>query len=148
MKLKLEFWVGLFTIASGLCLVWLSVSVAGIKIFGDDSYHLDAQFNNVAGLKTGASVEIAGVEIGKVEGISLKDPDALVRMKIENRFKIYEEDIASVRTKGIIGDRYIKISRGGSEEELPVGGLMTETEGVVDIEDIISKIVHNLTDEE
>ena len=93
----------------------------------------------------GASVEIAGVQIGEVSGIDLKDPVARITLRLDRSVQIKDDDIASIRTKGIIGDRYVKISRGASSNHIPEGGLVVDTESVVDIEDIIGKIVHNLS---
>ena len=126
----------------------MAVGLGGIEIFNSSSYYLKAEFDNISGLKVGASVEIAGVPIGQVVGISLKDPQAVVTMKVGNSIKIQDDDIAAIRTKGIIGDRYIKISRGASEGFLEPGDTMIETESVVDIEDIIGKLVHSLSGSE
>ena len=144
--LTTEFFVGLFTLFSVACIGWLAVGLGGIQLFKSDTYDVYAEFDNISGLKTGASVEIAGVPIGSVHSIDLKDPVAKVTLRVNNSVKLKDDDIASIRTKGIIGDRYVKISRGGSEDYVPVGGTITETESVVDIEDIIGKLVHNFTD--
>jgi phospholipid/cholesterol/gamma-HCH transport system substrate-binding protein len=144
-RLTVEFYVGLFTLIGVLAAGWLAVGLGGVDIFGSNKYTVYAEFDNISGLKSGASVEIAGVEIGEVTGIALDDPMALVTLRITNEIKIREDDIASIRTKGIIGDRYVKISRGASDEYVPEGGRVVETESVVDIEDIIGKLVHNLT---
>jgi phospholipid/cholesterol/gamma-HCH transport system substrate-binding protein len=143
-----EFYVGLFSIVSLLAAGWLAVGLGGIELFSSNSYVLYAEFDNISGLQSGASVEIGGVPIGQVTDISLKDPEALITMKIQNSVKIQDDDIAAVRTKGIIGDRYIKISRGSSEQFIEPSGLMIETESVVDIEDIIGKLVHTFTSKE
>jgi phospholipid/cholesterol/gamma-HCH transport system substrate-binding protein len=93
-------------------------------------------------------VEIAGVPVGKVESIKLEDPSALVRLRLSNDVKIKDDDILSIRTKGIIGDRYIKISRGGSDTYIEPEGRVTETESVMDIEDLIGKFVHQLSNDD
>jgi phospholipid/cholesterol/gamma-HCH transport system substrate-binding protein len=80
-----------------------------------------------------------------VSNISLKDPVARVTLKLNRSIKLKDDDIASIRTKGIIGDRYVKISRGGSTQYIEEGGTMTETESVIDIEDVIGKVVHSLS---
>lgn len=139
-----EFFVGVFALIGVTCAGWLAVGLGDIELLGSDTYTIYAEFDNISGLKTGASVEIAGVPIGEVESISLKDPAARVKLKINNGIKIQDDDIASIRTKGIIGDRYVKISRGGSDDSISKNGTITETESVVDIEDIIGKIVHSL----
>lgn len=144
-KFTLEFFVGLFTILGLGSTGYLAMGLGGLEIFGSNTYTIIAEFDNISGLKKGASVEIAGVPIGKVTNISLRDPMADVTLNIVNSVRIRDDDIAAIRTKGIIGDRYVKISRGASDDHIPVGGRMVETESVVDIEDIIGKLVHSFS---
>ena len=140
-----EFLVGIFAIVGVAAGGWLAVGLGGVTLFQGDQYSLTSEFDNVSGLKRGASVEIAGVPVGQVSDISLNDPGALVAMRINNEVPIKEDDIFSIRTKGIIGDRFVKISRGGSDITLEPGSTVTETESVVDLEDVIGKIVHSMT---
>ena len=142
---SLEFFVGLFTAAGVAAAAYLAVGLADLELSSKDTYLIYAEFDNISGLKYGASVEIAGVPIGVVSDISLKDPDARVTLKLNRSIKLKDDDIASIRTKGIIGDRYVKISRGASSDYIPEGGTMTETESVIDIEDVIGKVVHSLS---
>jgi phospholipid/cholesterol/gamma-HCH transport system substrate-binding protein len=142
---SLEFFVGLFTAGGVAAAAYLAVGLAGLELTSKDTYLIYAEFDNISGLKYGASVEIAGVPIGAVSDISLKDPVARVTLKLNRSIKLKDDDIASIRTKGIIGDRYVKISRGGSTEYIQEGGTMTETESVIDIEDVIGKVVHSLS---
>lgn len=144
-SLSIEFFVGLFTIVCCGAMGWLAVGLGGVDIFPSTTYEIFADFDNISGLKNGASVEIAGVQIGSVVDAVLEDPSAKVKLKISNDVAIHDDDIAAIRTKGIIGDRYIKISRGGSDMKIGAGGTITETESVVDIEDLIGKIVHSMT---
>ena len=145
--------VEVFEELDGVCLVdacchhlqeYLAVGLAGLELTSKDTYLVYAEFDNISGLKYGASVEIAGVPIGAVSDISLKDPVAKVTLKLTRSIKLKDDDIATIRTKGIIGDRYVKISRGASTDYIPEGGTMTETESVIDIEDVIGKVVHSL----
>lgn len=142
-----EFLVGIFTIIGVACAAWLAIGLGGVQFFNTNTYDVYAQFDNVSGLKTGASVEIAGVPIGEVGLIALKDPVANVTLHLKNEYKLKDDDIASIRTKGIIGDRYVKISRGGSDVFIQPGGTVVETESVVDIEDLIGKIVHSFSND-
>lgn len=142
---SLEFFVGLFAMAGVGAAAYLAVGLAGLELSSRDTYLIYAEFDNISGLKYGASVEIAGVPIGEVSAISLKDPVAKVTLKLNRSVKLKDDDIASIRTKGIIGDRYVKISRGGSDKYIEEGGTMTETESVIDIEDVIGKVVHSLS---
>jgi phospholipid/cholesterol/gamma-HCH transport system substrate-binding protein len=142
---SLEFFVGLFTAAGVAAAAYLAVGLAGLELSSKDTYLVYAEFDNISGLKYGASVEIAGVPIGVVSDISLKDPVARVTLKLNRSIKLKDDDIASIRTKGIIGDRYVKVSRGASTDYIAEGGTMTETESVIDIEDVIGKVVHSLS---
>ncbi|MCO6429618.1 MAG: outer membrane lipid asymmetry maintenance protein MlaD [Deltaproteobacteria bacterium] len=146
-KFTIEFMVGLFAMVGLAATAYLAVGLGGLELTGSDKYPIYAEFDNISGLKYGASVEIAGVPIGEVTAIRLDDPEAVVTLSINKSVKIKDDDIASIRTKGIIGDRYVKISRGASDVYIEEGGRMTETESVIDIEDIIGKIVHSLTGE-
>jgi phospholipid/cholesterol/gamma-HCH transport system substrate-binding protein len=137
-----EFWVGVFAIIGVTAAGYLSVGLAGLKVGPSDTYEIAAEFDNISGLELGASVEIAGVPVGEVKRIELKDPQAVVIMDVKNSVQIKDDDIVSIRTKGIIGDRFVKISRGASDIHIPAGGTITETESVVDIEDLIGKFVH------
>ena len=144
-KISLELIVGLFSIVSLAAIGYLCINLGGLELWKSDNYYIYAEFDNISGLKNGASVEIAGVPIGEVMDIQLKDPAARVRFKVDKTVRLKDDDIASIRTKGIIGDRYVKISRGSSETNIPDGGDLTETESVVDIEDLIGKLLQDPT---
>ncbi len=140
-KINIETGVGIFIIIGLLSLAYLSVNLGDVKLFGSDQYPVTARFANVSGLKAGATVEVAGVEIGKVSGIILEDYEAVVGMMIDPDIKIQEDAIASIRTQGIIGDKYIKIKTGGAEEFIEVNGEILETESALELEELISKYI-------
>ena len=142
--LKLEFIVGLFFLIGLLCFAYLSVNLAKMSLTDAGFYKLSAEFENISGLNEGAAVEIAGVKIGEVSEIKLNDTYAEIILKIENEVQLRDDDIASVRTKGIIGDKYVKIVPGGSDEILNDGDALIETESTLDIEDLIGKFVHSM----
>lgn len=148
-SLSVEFFVGIFSLITVAAAGYLSVGLGGLEIGGSDTYFVKAEFDNVAGLDVGSPIELAGVPVGEVWDISLKDPVAVVTIRLESSFQIRDDDILSVRTKGIVGDRYLKISRGASDVFIGEGDVITETESAVEIEDIIGKIVHSMgADEE
>lgn len=140
-KLDLELAVGLFVLAGILCLGYLSIKLAKMEVLGGDGYEIHAIFSNTGGLKEGASVVIAGVEVGRVKGVTIEDYEAKVTFTLKEGLEIQEDAIASVKTKGLIGEKYIQISPGGSEEIIPPGGMIQETEPAVDIEQLISNYV-------
>ena len=114
-----------------------------MDIIGDDHYYLEAQFESVSGLKEGSRVELAGVPVGKVEAIDLepKRQVAKVRLKIQGHVELTDDVIASVKTAGLIGDKYIRLLPGGSDLALQDGDIITETESALDLEELISKYV-------
>ncbi len=143
-KINIELIVGLFMILGFLGFAYLSIKLGDVELFGGRSnYPVNASFNSVSGLKEGAFVEIAGVKIGKVSSINLDNDDyeALVTMSINNSVKLQEDSIASIRTAGIIGDRYINIAPGGSDEYISPGGEIEETESAISLEELISKYI-------
>ncbi|MEI6827851.1 MAG: outer membrane lipid asymmetry maintenance protein MlaD [Desulfuromonadales bacterium] len=143
--IKLEVMVGTFMLVGILCLGYVSIKLGKMEFGGGDFYAVTASFDSVSGLKPGARVEVAGVEVGKVDRIVLdaKSGDrALTYLKIKNGVNITDDVIASVRTSGIIGDKFIKLRPGGSEKMLKNNGKIRETESAIDIEELVSKFIH------
>lgn len=142
---KLEMVVGTFMIIGILCLGYISIKLGKMELIGGDFYSLSASFDSVSGLKPGARIEVAGVEVGKVERIAL-DPKsgdrALVYLKIKSGIKITDDVIAAVRTSGIIGDKFILLKPGGSDRFLKNSDKIRETESAIDIEELVSKFIH------
>lgn len=142
---KLEMMVGSFMLIGILCLGYVSIKLGKMEIVGGDFYTVSAGFDSVSGLKPGARVEVAGVEVGKVDRIALdsKSGDrALAYLKIRTGVKITDDVVASVRTSGIIGDKFIKLRPGGSEKMLKNNDVIRETESAIDIEELVSKFIH------
>jgi len=140
-KFDLELAVGLFIIAGILCLGYLSIKLGKLELVGKKGYDIYGVFSNVGGLKVGSSIEIAGVEVGRVTNIALDDYQAHVVLNFPKDLKVQEDAIASVKTRGLIGEKYIEITPGGSEEIIKPGGRILETQPAVDIEGLISKFV-------
>ena len=142
-KINTELIVGLFMLAGFLAFAYLSLQMGEFSIFNlEKNYNVVARFDNVTGLKAGADIEIAGVNIGKVSGISLGDQGlARVEMLINRGVKITTDAIASVRTQGLIGDKYIKIIQGADEETLKDGDEIFDTESAIDFEELVSKYI-------
>ena len=142
-KFNLEIVVGLFMVVGFVCFAWLSVKLGDIDLLGSDRYQVTARFGSVSGLKQGAVVEIAGVKVGSVEHIELNREtyEAVVTMAIKRNVDLQEDSIASIRTAGIIGDRYANISPGGSPELIEDGGTIFETESAINLEELVSKYI-------
>lgn len=140
-KISIETIVGIFLVLGLVALAYLSVKLGGVSLFGTDQYKVTAQFGNISGLTKDATVEIAGVIVGKVSKVSLNDNDyqAKVEMLINPNVKLQEDTIASIRTQGIIGDKYVKLSPGASEVLIKNGGEIIETESSLVLEELVSK---------
>jgi len=138
---KTEVSVGLFMIMGMACLVYLSVNLGGVELFGSNAYTIRAVFGSIEGLEPGASVEIAGVPVGKVRSITLEENNARVDMEIKNGTQISDDTIASIRTKGVIGDKFVKLSPGGSDEFIEDKGELIDTESAISLEELISKYI-------
>jgi phospholipid/cholesterol/gamma-HCH transport system substrate-binding protein len=138
---SVELGVGIFVVLGIICVGYLTFRLGEVEVLGDNYYLLNARFSSVTGLKVGAQVEIAGVQVGQVDGIVLdpKDLVALVRLKIREAIRLSDDVIASVKTAGLLGDKYILLSPGGSDRILQPGELIVETEPALDIEGLISK---------
>jgi len=142
-NINTELIVGLFMIAGFLAFSYLSLQMGEFSIFNlEKNYSLEAEFENISGLKVGAGIEIAGVNIGKVARIELAEQGlAKVTLLINQDVEITEDAIASIRTQGFIGDKYIKIVQGADEEMLKEGGLIFDTESSIDFEELVSKYI-------
>lgn len=142
-KSSVEMAVGVFVIIGVICVSYLAIHLGDFELFSDRYYSLYARFQSVSGLKKGAAVELAGVEVGDVESIEL-DPVrqvAIVRLKISNDITLTEDVIASIKTSGLIGDKFVELSPGGADRILKHEDMITETESPIDIEELISKYV-------
>jgi phospholipid/cholesterol/gamma-HCH transport system substrate-binding protein len=142
-KWSVEVAVGVFVLIGIACIGYLTIRLGKMEIIGDNYYTVSARFQSIAGLKAGSEVELAGVPVGQVEGFSLDQERwmAVVQMKIMKTIVLTEDVIASIKTAGLIGDKYIKLSPGVSDVPLKPGGMIIETESALDIEELISKFV-------
>ena len=142
-KGSIETAVGIFMIIGIACVGYLTIKLGQMELMGGNYYSVYAGFQSATGLKPGAQVEMAGVPIGRVESISLdpKRQEAVVELKIENGVELSEDVIASVKTSGLIGDKYIMLTPGSGMAYLDPGDRITETESAIDIEALISKYV-------
>jgi phospholipid/cholesterol/gamma-HCH transport system substrate-binding protein len=140
-RFNLEVTVGLFVVL-GLCaLAYLSVRLGQLQVGRGNTYDLTAMFPTVAGLRVGATVEIAGVQVGRVQDISLAEYAAVVTLRLDKQLQLQDDAIASIRTRGLIGEKYVKITPGGSERLLTAGGRIREVEPPIDIETLIGHFI-------
>jgi phospholipid/cholesterol/gamma-HCH transport system substrate-binding protein len=140
-RYNLEVLVGIFVVAGLIALGYLSIKLGKLEVIGNKGYDVVAEFSNVGGLKAGSTVEIAGVDVGRVTDISLKDYQALVRIRMQQDVKIQDDAIASIKTKGLIGEKYVALTPGGSDKMVKAGGRIRETESAIDFESLISNYI-------
>ena len=142
-RTSLELTVGVFVFIGMLAVGYLTVKLGQMEMFEGDYYLVTARFQNVAGLKSGSSVEIAGVPVGRVSAIKVNPESfaAMVEMKIDKGVVLTDDTIASVKTQGLIGDKFIKLSPGGSSSNLKSGETVVETESAIDLEELISRFI-------
>jgi phospholipid/cholesterol/gamma-HCH transport system substrate-binding protein len=141
-KAKLELVVGVFVLIGILCLGYLSIKLGKLEVIGVHQYDVHAEFASVTGLKPGATVEIAGVEVGRIKSIALKDDQALVTLSIQDGVKVYSDTFATIKTRGIIGEKFITLSPGGGGEVLKPGDKIRDTEAGLDLEELVSQYIH------
>jgi phospholipid/cholesterol/gamma-HCH transport system substrate-binding protein len=140
-KYAIETIVGIFVVFGLLCVGYMTVKLGHVSLLGDDSYPLIANFTSVTGLRVGNPVAVLGIEVGKVERITMdqKNQKAMVEIRIKKDIKIYDDAIASIKTEGLIGDSYLSIDTGGAGSLLGPLGVITETQPPLDITDLIGK---------
>lgn len=148
-NIKIEFGVDVFMMVGLACLIYLAVRLGDLEAFGDAFYELDSRFVSSSGLKEGAFVEVGGVRIGKVGDISIdyESYESVVRLELDPGVKLQDDAIASIRTQGIIGDKFVKITPGGSELILEPGDVILETESSISLEELISKYIFESGDD-
>jgi phospholipid/cholesterol/gamma-HCH transport system substrate-binding protein len=140
-QLRLEAVVGLFVVLGLGCLAYMSIQLARVQFFGGNMYTLTAVFPTVTGLRNGASVEIAGVTVGHVHNVELDGFDAVVTMRVRKNVELSKDAIVSIRTRGLIGEKYLRVSQGADERTIPAGGRIREVEPPLDFEEMISQLI-------
>ncbi len=142
-KYSVEVSVGIFVVIGMILVTYMTIQLGHVKIFESNHYTLVAHYENASGLVDGANIEMAGVVVGYVDKIIFdpEEKEAILTFKIINSLKLTDDVIASIKTQGIIGDKFIKLTPGGSEELLNPGDRVTETESPLDIEELVSKYV-------
>jgi len=146
-KANTELMVGLFIIAGIVALGYISIKLGRMEIIGNKGYQVYADFPNIGGLKLGALVEIAGVEIGRVKSLSLHNYQARVVMNINPEIKLQEDTIVSIKTKGLLGEKYVAVLPGASEDYIKPNDRIRDALPPVDIEDLISKFAFGKVEE-
>ena len=137
--------VGLF-VASGIVgLFFLAMQVSNLSSFSDeDGYTITARFENSGGLKIKSPVSAAGVKIGKVSAISFdpKTYQSVVQMRINTKYNTLPDDTtASIFTAGLLGEQYVNLDPGGSDEYLKNDGKIEITQSAIILEKAIGQFL-------
>jgi phospholipid/cholesterol/gamma-HCH transport system substrate-binding protein len=140
-KYGIETIVGIFVFLGLLCIGYMTVKLGNISFLEDASYPVEAKFVSVTGLRIDSPVKVLGIEVGKVKTITMdqENQKAVVKIKLKKGIKIYDDAIASIKTEGLMGDKYVSIDPGGGGSLIGANGTITETQAPVDIESLISK---------
>lgn len=137
---RIEVIVGVFVLLGLLGMVYMSVKLGEVGGFGSSGYTLKASFDDVGAIRNGADVMVAGVSVGSVKNITLSDDDeAVLFLNMNADVTLSKDSIASIRTKGIIGERFVRILPGGDDVTLNDGDEIFDTESVLNLEDLVSK---------
>jgi phospholipid/cholesterol/gamma-HCH transport system substrate-binding protein len=133
--------VGIFLVFGLICIAYMTVKLGHASFLGDNSYPLFARFTSVSGLKVGSPVDMFGLRVGRVDGLAMdqENQKAVVKMRIQKGTKIFDDAFASIKTEGLIGDKYLSIDPGGAGSLLKPGGTIIETQPAVDVSELISK---------
>jgi phospholipid/cholesterol/gamma-HCH transport system substrate-binding protein len=145
---RVEITVGLFLVMGFLALGWLALQLGEVPwLTGAKTYTLNAEFNNISGVKAGADIQISGVTVGKVRQLHLSEDNlAIVTMQLDKGVTVPVDSMASVKSQGIIGDKFIQITLGGDETAYQPGETIVDTESSVDLESLISKFAFGQVD--
>ena len=140
-KYAMETTAGIFVVFGLLAIAYMTVKLGHVSFLGDNSYPLYAPFTTVSGLRAGSPVDMLGIEVGRVERFTMdqKNQRVVMEISIQKDIKVYDDAIASIKTEGMIGDKYLSIDPGGAGKLLGPGGTITETQPAVDIVDLIGK---------
>ena len=147
---KLELIVGVFVLAGLTAVAYLALRIGAGAVIGGDTYMLQARFTNSGGLNPDSNVIVSGVPVGRVDSVKLNPADysSLVFFTVRQDVKLPVDTIASIRTTGLIGDKFLALAPGGEIEFLPAGALITDTESTMDLESLISRFAFgNVNDE-
>lgn len=140
----IDLWVGIFVTIGFGAIVFLALKVGNLTTLdAKPSYRLEANFDNIGGLKMRAPVKAAGVVVGRVESVRLdpKTYEAVVTLKIDNGYHFSKDSIASILTSGLLGEVYIGLDAGGDTQMLADGGKISKSQSAVVLEKLIGQFL-------
>jgi phospholipid/cholesterol/gamma-HCH transport system substrate-binding protein len=139
---RLEYLVGLFVLLGIAAVVYLTIKLGSGSVVGGDTYVIEARFTNAGGLHNGSSVLVAGVTVGRVEAVRMDPSDysAIAEMRLTTALRLPTDSMASIKTTGLIGDKYVSLSPGADDTYFDPGARITMTESAVDLESLVGKM--------
>ena len=147
---KLELSVGLFVVLGIAAIIYLTIQVGTGSMLSGDTYLIESRFANAGGLHSGSTVLLAGVTVGRVEGIRMESSDysAIVTLRVLSTLRLPTDSMASIKTTGLIGDKFVSLSPGVDDTYLESGSRITLTESAVDLESLIGKMAFGSVEKE
>ncbi|MGG4605880.1 outer membrane lipid asymmetry maintenance protein MlaD [Paenalcaligenes sp. Me131] len=145
-----DFLVGLFVLIGLVALAFLALRAGNLSSFSfAPTYQVQASFNNLGGLKVRAPIKSSGVVVGRVTNIAFDNEDfkALVTMELEDRYQFPDDSSASILTSGLLGEQYIGLTPGGSDDALHNDSVIPYTQSAVVLEELISKFLYDKASE-
>lgn len=141
-KTNLELAVGVFVLLGIAAVAYLTIQLGSGSLIGGDTYLVEARFANAGGLNSGSSVMLSGVTVGRVEAVRMDPSDysAIATLRISSQLQLPTDSMASIKTAGLIGDKYVSVSPGADETYLTPGTRIIMTESAVDLESLIGKM--------
>ncbi len=143
---KIDIWVGLFVLAGGIALLFLALQAGNLLTFNTGKgYELQAQFQDVGGLKPKAAVKSAGVVVGRVKSIDFDDKhfQATVRLDMQEKYHFPNDSTLKIMTSGLLGDQYIGIEAGYSDVNWKPGDVINQTQSAVVLENLIGQFMNS-----
>jgi phospholipid/cholesterol/gamma-HCH transport system substrate-binding protein len=143
-RATIDLWVGIFVTIGIGAIVFLALKVGNLtSLQTAPSYHVEAAFDNIGGLKLRAPVKAAGVVIGRVDVVRFdpKTYQAVVGMNINQGVQLSKDTIASILTSGLLGEVYIGLDSGGDTVMLADGGRIAKTQSAVVLEKLIGQFL-------
>ena len=142
-KYPMQTAVGIFVVIGLICIGYMSVKLGKVSLFQSDTYTLYARFTSVQGLRVGSPVDVFGIDAGSVSNMVIDNERqvATVTMLIDNSVKVYNDASATIKSMGLIGDKYIRIDPGGAGSILKSRQTITNTAAEPDIEDLLGRYI-------
>ena len=147
---KLELFVGTFVLLGMAAVAYLTMKLGSGSLISGDTYLVEARFANAGGLHSGSSVLVAGVTVGRVDGVRVDPADysAIATLRILGALRLPTDSMAAIKTTGLIGDKYVSLSPGADDTYLAPGTRITMTESSIDLESLIGKAAFGSVDKE